>query len=61
MITKFSEILTKIRNNIPIEESINSSKKKQITSKGVQNNVLEQQANEMLNNTRLLKDDLNAM
>jgi len=61
MITKFSEILTKIRNNIPIEESINSSKKKQVTSKGIQNNILEQQANEMLNNTRLLKDDLNAM
>jgi len=59
--TKFNEILTKVKNGIAIDESINTKKKKAGTSKGIQNNILEKQAEEMLNNTRLLKDDLNAM
>lgn len=61
METKFNEILTKLKNGIAIDESINVKKKKAGTSKGLQNNILEKQAEEMLNNTRLLKDDLNAM
>jgi len=59
--TKFNEILTIVKNGIAIDESINTKKKKAGTSKGIQNNILEKQAEEMLNNTRLLKDDLNAM
>lgn len=61
METKFNEILSKVKNGIAIEESINTRKKAKASSKGLQNNILEKQAEEMLNNTRMLKDDLNAM
>lgn len=61
MQTKFNEILTKIKNGVSIEDSINKNKKAKATMNGQKNNILEQQAEEMLNNTRLLKDDLNAM
>lgn len=61
MQTKFNEIVTKIKNGVAIDDSINSNKRAKETMSGLKNNILEKQANEMLNNTRLLKDDLNAM
>lgn len=44
-----------------LEESLNSGKNAKLSNKSQQNNVLDKQAERMMNNTRLLKDDLNAM
>lgn len=58
---KYNEILTKVYNNIDVSESINQKKQSKLSGKTMANNVLDKQAERMMNDSRMLKDDLNAL